>query len=176
MAIKPKPAPRAYALRFDLGEGRLVTFPPVGLDLAMAVLRLDPEEAQAEPFAAYVERLHAQATLLFGVEREHLLKELAPFQVAEIVSALLFAAAGMDESMFALWRLSQPQNLARQSALEMLGRLESLSIELAAELSKMPDEIGARPLADCVALQEQLYKARKEESEFQAAIHGAGRQ
>ena len=142
----------------------------------MECLRLDPEEGQAEPFAAYVERLHGQGTLLFGPEREHLLKELAPFQVAEIVSALLFAAAGMDESMFALWRLSQPQNVARQSTLEMLGRLESLSIELAAELSKLPSEIGATPLADCVALQEQLYKARKEVADFQIAVHGATRQ
>lgn len=175
MPNAPTPAPRGLTLRFDLGDGRTVSFPPVSIDSAREVLRLDPAKDHRETYAEYVERLQAQARLLFGPDREALLAELTPGQVAEIVSALLYAAGGMTPASFALWRAAQPANVAHITSLEMLARLEELTLDLAAELKRLPAEVGTSPLADAAALQERLHAARVADAGFQAALHGAGR-
>lgn len=169
---EPITAKRAAAVRFILPDETEILIPAVSIDQARAALRLDPLEGEKETPLQYITRLQAQAKILFGAAHAHLTGKLAVMQVEEMVASLYIAACGLNAEQYALWQINQRKITNLQRSLAMLQNLDTLTVELAAQLNKLPHEIGAVPLADAVALRESIAKLYAKKAQFEASLHG----
>ena len=86
---------RARPLIFELENRVRVVIPPPSLAQAAACVQLDPVPGVPESAADEVLRFAQQARILLGPKFEHLIDELQPLQIAEIVGALYVSASGV---------------------------------------------------------------------------------
>ena len=165
-------AARAAALRVELPDGSEITIPPPSLQQAADALRLDPRAgAEPETDKQRVLRMQKQAAILFGKEHAPLLETLTMMQVGEIVQALYLVASGIDPASFVAYQAALREQ-ARRTAAETLADIDSLTIDLAAELRITPAEAAKMPVADAVAVRNRLAKNTHERAKFTAAVHG----
>ncbi len=120
----------------------------------------------------YVERVAAQFTVLVGPENASLTGKLTLQQCEEIMRTLFIAGRGMDAEQFAYWQVEEGKNAVRRSNLERLRDLDDAIVATAAEWKMRPADVAAMPLADLVAVREEVAKIVTAEARFQASIHG----
>ena len=170
-AINISRTSRARPCRFRLPDASEIVVKPPTLDQAIQCLLLDPEPGGTESPLDQLRRVREQARVLLGPEHADLTTKLDQWQLGEIIGALYISASGMNAEAYARWQLGERQKQRSVAALEIIARMEDMCADLAAELERLPSEVGAQPLADLIALRERLEKRRKAEIKFQAALH-----
>ena len=163
---------RAQPITFELEDGTEVEIPPPSIARTLACVRLDPKPDRPETEAEKVIRFARQAKILLGPEHESLFDRLQPLQVAEIVHALYIAASGLDPFAYVLWQQQQRKVEAVLTAVELRQRIDALSLELSARLSKTPAEVEGMPVADAVSLRTDLQTLERQRAEIDAVIAG----
>ena len=169
---------RARRVRFTLPErlglpGNEIVVPPPTVDQIIDCLALDPGQDSPETPWEEMRRLRAQAQVLLGPAHASLAGKLAPWELAQVVGALYLAANGLDAEAYAEWQRQARESAVQATALETIARLEDLTASVAAELQRLPSEIGAQPLPDVLALRARLARLRRDRLRFDAALHGA---
>lgn len=165
-------ASRARKAIFSLPDGSEVTVPPPSLDQIIDCLRLDPAKDGSETPLEETLRLRRQAEVLIGPALFPRFAGLDAWQFGEVASTLYVNTSGLDAEAYARWQLKVRDLKTRQDRLEIIKNLEDASAKLAATLREFPDEVGARPLADILALRELLDKEIHAERKFEASVHG----
>ena len=169
---KPIRNARGWSTRIELPDKSIVTVPPVSAAQVGECIRLDPEPGQRETDREYIERVVAQFTLLVGPENAHLTGKLTLQQLEQIIRALFIAGRGMDVEAFARWQVEEDRQAAVRTTLERLRDLDEAIVATAAEWRMRPSDVAAMPLADLVAVREEVAKLVTAETKFQAGIHG----
>ncbi len=165
---------RASALRVELPapHNREITFQPPSLKMGRECLALDPKAgAPPETPRERLDRLTRQATILFGPEHAHWVEVLTLDQCTEIVQALYLVSAGIDPADFLTVQKSlRDQRQSKRTSAEVLAQIETLTVELAADLKQLPSTVEAMPLLDAVNLRDRLAEHAAKEAKFYAVM------
>lgn len=168
---------RASALRVVLPapHHREIVIQPPSLKQGRDCLALDPQaDAPPESQRERLDRLTRQAAILFGPEHAHLVELLTVDQCAEIVQGLYLAGAGIDPGDFlAVQKSLREQRTYKRTSAELLDQIDTLTVELAAELRQLPAGVESMPMLDAVNLRERLAAHALAAAKFDAALHGA---
>ena len=167
---------RATALRIQLPppHSKEIVVQPYSLGQGAACLALDPApDAAPESKRDKLARLAEQARILLGPEHAYLVDLLTVDQCVEIIQGLYLTGSGIDPANFVeVQKHRRKQRENERSSAELHAQIETLTIELAADLKRLPSEVEAMPLTDAVSLRERLAEQALAAARFDASLHG----